>query len=148
MMNNDNGDIQGESAKEIMVVFNAAQEEKSFLIGSGEWEVCAQGLKAGTASLEKVDGSKNITIEPLSAMILVRGDETIVAADDKNAGGNDTTSSDSGNGQAASGNTTSGDAATASNAAAPAGNKAGLAAAIVAGVLAIAAAIAFFFKKK
>ena len=141
-MSNADGDIQGENAKEIMIVFNAAQEEKTFLIGSGEWDVCAKGIKAGTASLEKVDGSKDITIEPLSAMILVSGDETIVASDDKNAGGNDAAPGNSGDGQAASNGEASGDAATF------AGNKAGLAAAIVAAILALAGIIALIFKKK
>ncbi len=140
LFNNADSDIDGESAKEIMVVFNAAQEEKSFLIGSGEWDVCAKGLKAGNASLEKADGSRDITIEPMSAMILVRGDETIVVADGSGAGKSD--SAEAASEKSADNNSENSTSASGS------GKRTGLAAGIVAGVLALAGIVALIFRKK
>ena len=137
-----------------MIIFNAADEEKSFLIGSGEGDICASGLKAGCESLGKLDGSKRNTIEPLSAMILVRGDETIVAADTANAEGGKGSSSDASNSDKGAGNSAA-DSASANgananvNSSAPSfGAKAGLAAGITLGVLALAGLIALLFKKK
>ena len=94
-------------------------------------------------SLGKIDGSKTNTIEPLSAMILVRGDETIVA------GGKDN-SSDSGNSatDSTSAMNTHGKNADANNSAPSFGSKAGLAAGITLGVLALAGLIALLFRKK
>jgi hypothetical protein len=123
-----------------MVVFNAAQEEKSFLIGSGDWAVGAKGLTAGNASLEKADGSRDITIEPMSAMILVRGDETIVVADGSGAGKSD--SAEAASEKSADNNSENSTSASGS------GKRTGLAAGIVAGVLALAGIVALIFRKK
>ena len=154
LLSNPDKKISGESAEDIMIIFNAADEEKSFLIGSGEWDICASGLKAGCESLGKLDGSKRNTIEPLSAMILVRGDETIVAADTANAEGGKGSSSDASNSDKGAGNSAA-DSASANgananvNSSAPSfGAKAGLAAGITLGVLALAGLIALLFKKK
>ncbi len=141
LFSNPDKKIAGESAESIMVIFNAAQEEKEFLIGSGEWDICAQGLKAGCESLGKIDGSNTNTIEPLSALILVRGDETIKSADDASA------SNGSGSDKNAAGNE-GGNSSESGTSSAAFGNKAGLAAGIVAGVLALAGIIALIFKKK
>ncbi|MCR5557584.1 MAG: hypothetical protein K6F75_08535, partial [Butyrivibrio sp.] len=113
-----------------------------FLIGSGEWDICASGLKAGCESLGKLDGSKRNTIEPLSAMILIRGDETIVAVENDNSeDGNEKNTNES--------NADNGAGSPAANSSATAfGGKAGVAAAIVVAVLALAGAIALFLKKK
>ena len=139
LFSNTDKKISGESAESIMVIFNASQEEKEFLIGSGEWDICASGLKAGCESLGKLDGSKKNTIEPLSAMILVRGDETIVAADTNGAGKSEEASSAS---DRSSEKTSDNGSSVADS-----GSRFGIAAVIVAGVLALAGIIAVLVKK-
>ena len=144
IMDNADGKVSGENASEIAVVFNPNQEETSVVIGDGEWDICATGLKAGNVSFGKVDGSKGFTVEPVSAMILVKGDKAIVAAgDDDNSGDGDKTGSDSKPSDADGTGEVNG---TMSN---PGEVSKGLVAAgIIAGVALIGGIIAAIFKKK
>ena len=142
IMNNADGKVSGESASEIALVFNPNQEATSVLIGDGEWDICATGLKAGNVSFDKVDGSKAFSVEPMSAMILVKGDETLVAAGENADGA--TSGKDEGAGASGSSDgvgsvteDTTGEV-----------NKGLVAAGIVAGLALIGGIIAACFKKK
>lgn len=64
------GGVNGETAKEIYVVFNANNEEQIINLPDGKWNVYIDGEKAGTEVISTVKGSA--TVAPISAMVLVR----------------------------------------------------------------------------
>jgi pullulanase len=66
-----NGGVNGETAKEIYVIFNANTEEQSVELPDGDWNVYIDGEKAGTEVLSTIkDGTA--VVAPISAMVLVR----------------------------------------------------------------------------
>lgn len=64
------GGVNGETAKEIYVVFNANNEEQTIDLPDGKWNVYIDGEKAGTEVISTVKGSA--TVAPISALVLVR----------------------------------------------------------------------------
>lgn len=76
--NNANGD----TAEKIMVIFNANEAAVNVELPSGEWDICVNGTTAGTASIGTAQGS--VSVEGISAMVLVQGDDTIVRAESTN----------------------------------------------------------------
>ena len=71
-MDNTDKAVEGESAKAIFLAFNPNDKTTTIALPEGSWSVCVKGTKAGTEALETVSGS--ITVDPISAMILVNGD--------------------------------------------------------------------------
>lgn len=65
------GGVNGETADEIYVIFNANEDETTVDLPSGTWNVYINDEKAGTEVIETIkDGS--VTVAPISAMVLVR----------------------------------------------------------------------------
>lgn len=73
----------GDTAEKITVIYNANNESVNVALPSGEWDICINGSSAGTASLGKAEGT--VTVDAISAMVLVQGDETVKAADTTSA---------------------------------------------------------------
>lgn len=69
------GSPNGETANKIAVIFNANKEAVKVPLPSGEWDICVNGEKAGCASLGTA--ADNVSVEGISAMVLVQGDETV-----------------------------------------------------------------------
>ena len=67
LINNDNGD----SAKEIKVIFNGADTAQTITIPQAEWTILAEDAKINPAGLGTTKGG-SITIAPRSATILAQ----------------------------------------------------------------------------
>ncbi len=65
---------------EIVAIFNPRRSETVVTLPEGEWRVCINGEDAGTAALGSAQGE--VTVEPISAMVLVKGDWTDIAAEE------------------------------------------------------------------
>lgn len=65
------GGINGETADELFVIFNANTSSTTVSLPDGEWSVCINDKAAGTDSLKKINNGK-ATVAPISAMALVR----------------------------------------------------------------------------
>ena len=65
------GNVPGEPAEEMFIVFNAAESAVSIGLPKGTWKICVDGDQAGTESLGTAE--KEISIAPISAMVLVKG---------------------------------------------------------------------------
>ena len=64
--------INDEPAEEIYIIFNPNNEAQEIALPEGKWNVCINGTTAGTKAIEVIDGVANV--EPISAMVLVKGD--------------------------------------------------------------------------
>ena len=95
------GDVEGEIADRIFVIFNPGEDETTVELPEGKWDICVAGKKAGVTALRSVDNGK-IAVEPISAMVLIQGklvpegyvtnDSTAVdKGNTENAGSNDVT---------------------------------------------------------
>ena len=67
-----NGGINGETAESIVAIYNANSNATTVTLPEGEWHICVNKDEAGVYSLGKVSGS--VTVDGVSAMILVKGD--------------------------------------------------------------------------
>ena len=67
------GGMNGESAEEIFVIFNSNEAVTTVTLPDGTWNVCINAEKAGTEVLDTVTGG-SVTVEPISAMVLVKAD--------------------------------------------------------------------------
>ncbi len=75
------GGVEGESAEEMYVIFNANAEAKEISLPEGYgWDVYVNGEKAGTESLGAVTGTASV--EPISALVLIRGAAEEAPAED------------------------------------------------------------------
>lgn len=72
----DGSIVEGETAKKLLVVFNATEETKEIVLPDGDWDVNVNGDKAGTDVLETVSGS--VTVPSKTACVLTYGN--VVAA--------------------------------------------------------------------
>ncbi len=63
-------EVSGETHDSIYLIFNAGTSAASVTLPEGDWDVCVNGLKAGTAVLETVSGT--VSIPAVSALILVQ----------------------------------------------------------------------------
>ena len=59
-----------DGAEDLFLVFNADTEALSMPLPKGKWNVCIKDGKAGTETLETVEGT--IRISPITAMALVK----------------------------------------------------------------------------
>ena len=79
------GEAQGETAQNITVIYNGNPDAVTVNLPAGAWDICVNGEKAGCESLGTAEGS--VTVEGISAMVLVQGDDTLgkAPAKDKQA---------------------------------------------------------------
>ncbi|MBO4415917.1 MAG: type I pullulanase [Lachnospiraceae bacterium] len=102
------GDIEGEIADRIFVIFNPNETETTVELPEGKWDICVAGKKAGVSVIRSVDNGK-IAVEPISAMVLMQGKtapdgyktSTGDASGTGNAGNSDTTAGNGGTGNSA-----------------------------------------------
>jgi pullulanase len=73
------GGMDGESAEEIYLVFNANAEDKTITLPDGDWNVYINSEKAGTTPLETVSGEA--IVGAISALVLVKETGVNVSAD-------------------------------------------------------------------
>jgi len=64
-------EIKHPSDDQILIIYNANNNYKTIHISDGEWKVCVKGKRAGTEEIEVIAGGV-VTIEPISAMIMIR----------------------------------------------------------------------------
>lgn len=76
------GSPNGETADKIIVIFNANKQAVNVPLPSGVWDICVNGEKAGCASLGTAQDT--VSVDGISAMVLVQGDETVKKAEDQN----------------------------------------------------------------
>ena len=69
----------GDSAEGMYLIFNASEEAQSISLPEGSWNVYINGEKAGTDAIENVSGTA--TVDPISALVLIRGEAGEVKAD-------------------------------------------------------------------
>ena len=67
-----------ETAESIFVAYNASKEEKVLSLPQGSWDVYVTGEKAGTEVISTAQDE--ITIEPISAVVLVKNSGTVTEA--------------------------------------------------------------------
>lgn len=69
------GDMEGEVASKLFVIFNANTQETTVNLPDGSWNVYVNGEKAGTEILETLaDGTAKVA--PISAMVLAQEEKT------------------------------------------------------------------------
>lgn len=78
------GGVEGETAEEMFVIFNANPEAMEVKLPAGGWSVYVNGEKAGTQALEGVSGK--VSVAPISAMVLI-WDESVAVAEPENTSG-------------------------------------------------------------
>ena len=61
----------GEIAEKIMVIYNGNTNGVTVTLPEGKWDICINGVSAGTQSLAKAEGSVNV--DAISALVLVQG---------------------------------------------------------------------------
>ena len=66
------GDVDGETADGMYVIFNANNEKKEVTLPEGNWNVCINDTLAGKDTIETISGTAEVA--PVSALILVKGD--------------------------------------------------------------------------
>ena len=64
------GEVNGEPSKEMYLIFSASDSAETLKLPEGKWNICINHNKAGIETLEVVENQ--VTIEPISAMVLVR----------------------------------------------------------------------------
>ena len=64
------GNINGETAEAIYVIYNANKTEEEFELPIGNWHICIDGETAGTDILYSVEGK--ITVPALSAVVMIK----------------------------------------------------------------------------
>ena len=69
----------GDSAEGMYLIFNASEEAQSISLPEGSWNVYINGEKAGTDAIENVSGTA--TVDPISALVLIRGEAGEVKSD-------------------------------------------------------------------
>lgn len=65
-----NGNVPGETCKEMYIIFSAAKTAEVLPLPQGKWQLCINAEHAGTTPLETVEGT--LTVPPLSAMVMIR----------------------------------------------------------------------------
>lgn len=71
--------IEGESAEEMYVVFNANDSFREVVLPEGNWNVYINDTTAGTVALEAV--TERTVVQPLSALVLIKEDAAKVGTD-------------------------------------------------------------------
>lgn len=70
----DGNGVTGETHDSIYVIFNANATAKTVALPEGNWDVCVEGLQAGTETLRTVSGE--VSVAGISAMVLVQAEST------------------------------------------------------------------------
>ena len=65
------GNVTGEPADELYMIFNASEISQSVELPCGKWQVCINDKMAGTSSISVTTGKINVA--PISAVVLVKG---------------------------------------------------------------------------
>lgn len=65
------GNIEGEEAKEIYVIFNASNKKVQMPLDKGTWKVYVNADNAGTTVLSTID-KDHVVVDEISAMVLVK----------------------------------------------------------------------------
>ena len=73
-----NGGVNGETADNLFIIFNANEEETTVTLPEGKWNVYIDGEKAGTEVLKTIRNGK-ATVAPISAMVLCQDDNAASA---------------------------------------------------------------------
>ena len=72
------GGVNGETAEELFLIFNANETASTVALPEGNWNVYINGEQAGTQALSTVkDGSAEVA--PISAMVLVKEDAPVAS---------------------------------------------------------------------
>jgi pullulanase len=82
----------GETAKSICIVFNANNTSKPVTVPDGSWNIYVKGDQAGTEIIETIQGG-NITVDPISALVLVKEDKSKEVSEDTESTDSQTTDS-------------------------------------------------------
>lgn len=90
------GGVEGESAEEMVVIFNPNPEAAEVNLPAGGWSVYINGEKAGTQALEGVSGK--VSVAPISAMVLIQ-DDSVPVKDNAETQLQDQTGSGNGTGE-------------------------------------------------
>lgn len=73
------GGVEGETAEEMYVVYNANEEAYDLTLPEGNWNVYIDDTTAGTTALRSVEGTTQVA--PLSALVLIKEDASLVGSD-------------------------------------------------------------------
>jgi len=65
------GNITGEPADELFMIFNASEAAQEVTLPKGKWQICVNDKKAGTSAISVAENQ--VSVAPISAMILVKG---------------------------------------------------------------------------
>lgn len=76
------GSANNDTAEKIAVILNANENPVDIKLPTGAWDICVNGTTAGTASIGMAEGT--VTVDGISAMVLVQGDDTLVKAEQSN----------------------------------------------------------------
>ena len=71
------GKAAGDVSDSIVVIFNATKNAKTVDLPAGEWQICVDAAQAGTDVIATATGS--VTVDGISAMVLVQGETEPVA---------------------------------------------------------------------
>ena len=93
--------VEGETAENIVALYNATNKATEVTLPEGEWNICVNKESAGVVSLGKVSGK--VTVDAVSAMILVQGEVADAPAGDSNTGNNANTNTNTENKDASNG---------------------------------------------
>lgn len=75
-----NGGVNGEVSDGLFIIFNPNASETSVKLPDGSWDVYVNASTAGTEALSTITGSA--TVEPISALVLVKSENAVSATDD------------------------------------------------------------------
>lgn len=75
------GEADGEGGRDIFAAFNAESEEIKLTLPEGSWDMYVDGERAGTEILGNV--SNEITLDAVSAVVLVKSADAVKEQDDK-----------------------------------------------------------------
>ena len=64
------GDVPGETAREMLLIFSAAETQETFHLPEGKWNLCINGNTAGTQTIATCEGT--VTIPPICALVLTK----------------------------------------------------------------------------
>ncbi len=91
VMDNSDKAVVGEESEEIFLVFNPNDKETTVKLPEGDWDICVEGIKAGTVSLGTAKDS--ITVSPISAVVLTKGGAGAAKEDASNGASSDSSAS-------------------------------------------------------
>lgn len=70
------GGVNGETAEEMYVIYNASEEVQEIDLPEGNWNVYIDGETAGTTALRNIE--EKAQVEPITALVLIKEDASMV----------------------------------------------------------------------